>query len=146
MPGVTTVDLIIQANCLQIADCNSMLQVFDLKGSTHQRSVIDFQKITTSDTVSTTQSSKSIKKSLFDMLPDGLAKFLSTNTEPLKDVDYVHLSQNFKQSSLFNIDLDTTDIRRIQRAIRADTSFLARNQLMDYSLLLGFEKVEESSI
>ena len=65
--------------------------------------------------------------------------FLSKNTESLKDEDFLQL--NYKFNELFHINLREEDRRELIKIIQRDTDFLARNNLMDYSLLLAIEEI-----
>ena len=56
----------------------------------------------------------------------------------LKDVDLL----NLLRVRQIKIDIDKTDIHKILQTIERDASFLRQNKLMDYSLLLGIEKIK----
>ena len=73
-----------------------MLQIFDMKGSTFQRKVIDnhiLNEFKAKATIVTTQGSQdSTGTNPYESLPPGLEKFMRNNTETLKDIDFVNLS------------------------------------------------------
>ena len=64
----------------------------------------------------------------------------------LLDINYLEIEKYFTNQfdrSLVNIPLD--DIIHINKMLENDAKFLARMQLMDYSLLLVIEEAEKNS-
>jgi hypothetical protein len=55
----------------------------------------------------------------------------------LKDVDYEQLVQN----KVLSLAISEEDVVLIMNTLRRDLEFLNENRLMDYSLLLGIEKI-----
>lgn len=55
----------------------------------------------------------------------------------LKDVDYEQLVQN----KVLSLAISEEDVLLIMNTLRRDLEFLNENRLMDYSLLLGIEKI-----
>jgi hypothetical protein len=72
--------------------------------------------------------------------PD-LVKFLKNNKETLKDLDFVNLSQRYK--NLLRIKISDEDRKTLLDVIEKDSKFLCENDLMDYSVLMGIEIVSD---
>lgn len=71
---------------------------------------------------------------------DNFLKKLSQQT--LKDVDF----ENVVIGQLCHIDINENDISLILRTLERDVEFLRSQGLMDYSMLLGIEKVVDNAI
>jgi len=63
-----------------------------------------------------------------------LVKGRTTHKSTLKDQNFV-----MNQHHVQEINLSKRDMRRVNRAIHEDTKFLAKLNIMDYSILLGIE-------
>jgi hypothetical protein len=55
----------------------------------------------------------------------------------LKDVDYEQLVLN----KVLSLAISQEDVTLIMNTLKRDLAFLSQNSLMDYSLLLGIEKI-----
>lgn len=73
-------------------------------------------------------------------LKDSLLKELSICT--LKDIDF----ENLVIGELLKIDINENDAALILKTLQRDLNFLKKLGLMDFSLLLGVEKVQNESI
>jgi hypothetical protein len=60
----------------------------------------------------------------------------------LKDVDY----ENLVMRELLQINISEEDARLIIMTLERDIAFMKKNGLMDYSLLLGIEKINKFEI
>ena len=58
----------------------------------------------------------------------------------LKDVNFIELDQVYHQYGFNVLQMNRDDIVRIRKALRSDSLFLQRHNLMDYSLYLAVEK------
>ena len=59
----------------------------------------------------------------------------------LKDLDYEFL----RGKRLIKVDIDPYDYERIMSMINNDSQFFTKNGLMDYSLLLAIEEVNDTT-
>lgn len=66
-----------------------------------------------------------------------------TQTQVLKDIDFVTISNFSECRNLVNVSME--DRRNIISALKMDAEFLCSMGLMDYSLLLGVEVQEDQS-
>jgi hypothetical protein len=57
----------------------------------------------------------------------------------LKDVDFI----NFCDNDILSMNISDKDITLIVNTLKRDLKFLLDNKLMDYSLLLGIERVNQ---
>jgi len=57
----------------------------------------------------------------------------------LKDVDYEQLVKN----KVLSLAISEEDVTLIMNTLKRDLAFLNENSLMDYSLLLGIEKINQ---
>jgi len=62
-------------------------------------------------------------------------RYFSDST--LKDVDFLNLVEN----DILCLEFSDHDVTLIANTLKRDLAFLEANKLMDYSLLLGIEKV-----
>ena len=79
---------------------------------------------------------------IYDGMPPELKKFLKINSETLKDQDYL-LLQNYKE---FNLNITWQQKLQLIDIIQKDSQFLSDNYLMDYSILVGIEKVSNQAV
>ena len=122
LQGMDPIDLMIMGNAQRkTSPLNSIPYKFDLKGSKINRSSLP-KKI------------HLYSKRSFDLL---------TKSQVLKDLDFKLLSKN-GNGELVNIKL--LDRRRVIQAISNDVEFLEGLGIMDYSLLLAVEHVQNKPI
>jgi hypothetical protein len=71
--------------------------------------------------------------------PDKIELPKSYKETTLKDIDF----ENMVTEKMLSLDIAQEDIVLILKTIERDIEFLQRNGLMDYSLLLGIEKINK---
>lgn len=127
-----------------------MIKVFDLKGSTYQRRVIEPQLYNNRELLnsirshlthtSTTVSSQGADGGVdFGDMPLDLKQFLKKNDETLKDLDFINLTR--KYSETFDLNLKENEHKAILKLIENDVEFLRCQHVMDYSILIGIEEI-----
>ena len=77
--------------------------------------------------------------SIYDELPDIYREQIKNNNKTLLDQEFIKLSQ---MCSIFNVNIDINDRKQIIDIIRKEVRFLAENNIMDYSILLGIEQIK----
>lgn len=143
MAGVNSVYLYLQHNCICPKPENQMMQIFDLKGSMFNRQVLSTEVLLSheSSTFTTLFSVDALSNNIYSELPEELKKALIKNSNTLKDVDFLQLSKNYPK--LFRVTLPEADSKLVNQLIEKDSEFFRNNNIMDYSVLLGIEKVTD---
>ena len=77
------------------------------------------------------------------LFSDRLTKLLKCNNQTLLDNDFVWLQSHFNSFGLF---LKDKDIAEIHKSLKADCEYLCQNDLMDYSILIGIEKIKDKRV
>ena len=136
---------------MQVQPGNKMLMIFDLKGSSFRRQTIpkevindtsDDQLLTGSSYENDYRSQTSKMGAQFNPLNNlnnSLKVFFEKNSETLKDMDFLHLLNQYED--VFKIKINNYQRNMLIQTIEREVNFLEQNGLMDYSLLVGIELV-----
>ena len=109
------------------------MATFDMKGSSANRSkLIVHEEAMMQESV--------VVEGLFS---DRLTNLLKRNKQTLLDNDFVWLQSHFNSFGLF---LKDKDIAEIHKSLKADCEYLSQNDLMDYSILIGIEKIKDNLV
>lgn len=149
MPGVVPVYLCLQQNCLNIDVKNSLISIFDMKGSAYKRRILNLDVTSLTDTTIESETPNSTflnlqlpNQTILNTLPKKIQTMLNESSEPLKDIDFIYLREYYPK--VFQMNFHPEDEQQILDSLEGDSTFLRDLKLMDYSILIGIEEIRHS--
>lgn len=145
------IDVIVMQNTSKFKNQTQLKYKFDLKGSRINRYVkfdavragnIEMSRLG-NDTFRMRQSEIRGSVNIDNLLKNPISK------KVLKDNNFIELEKVFHQNGMTVLNIPGMDQIRLRKALKSDSLFLKKHNLMDYSLYLAVEKyqnrVEQSS-